>query len=60
MINLIRDPNGESVMGPSISADKAIHIPSKPTTEPASQHDEVVQLKRRVLELEKKLQYHGN
>ena len=44
-------------MGPSTTADTAIHVRKISTIANASQHDEVVQLKRRVFELEKEL--HG-
>lgn len=63
MVHLIRDPKGESVMGPSTTADTAMSIQTKPTstTVPPSQQDleEVAQLKQRVLELERKLHDKG-
>ena len=56
MVNLIRDPKGESVMEPSNSTDKAmqqqIQILKLPSS---SQQDEVARLKQRVTELEKEL-----
>ena len=58
MVNLIRDPKGESVMEPSNSTDKAVQQQIqilKPLT--SSQQDEVARLKQRVTELEKEL--HG-
>ena len=58
MVHLIRDPKGETVMGPS--TDTAISIHTKPTAAngPSSQ-DDVSQLKQRILELERKLQDNG-
>ena len=58
MVNLIRDPKGESVMEPSSSTDKAMQQQIqilKPLS--SSQQDEVARLKQRVTELEKEL--HG-
>ena len=57
MLHLIRDPKGETVMGPSTTADTAVHIQIKPLsmTGPTSQQEEVAQLKQRVLELEREL-----
>ena len=57
MLHLIRDPKGETVMGPSTTADTAVHIQTKPLsmTGPTSQQEEVAQLKQRVLELEREL-----
>ena len=56
MVNLIRDPKGESVMEPTNSTDKAmqqqIQILKLPSS---SQQDEVARLKQRVTELEKEL-----
>ena len=59
MVDLIQDPKGESVMGPS-TADTATSIHTKPTAAngPLSQ-DDVSQLKQRILELERKLQDNG-
>ena len=56
MVNLIRDPKGESVMDPSNSTDKVMQQQIqilKPLS--SSQQDEVTRLKQRVTELEKEL-----
>ena len=61
MVNLIRDPKGESVMEPSGSTDKAMQQQIqilKPLS--SSQQDEVARLKQRVTELEKELHVKGN
>ena len=60
MVNLIRDPKGESVMEPSASIDKAMQQQIqilKPLS--SSQQDEVARLKQRVTELEKELYSKG-
>ena len=61
MVHLVRDPDGESVLGQTTTVDShtaaPVHIRTQLTTAPASQYDEVVQLKKRVLDLEKEL--HG-
>ncbi len=58
MVNLIRDPKGESVMEPTSSTDRAMQQQIQTLKPPTlSQQDEVARLKQRVTELEKEL--HG-
>ena len=61
MVHLVHDPKGETVMGPSTTADTAVYIQTKPmsTTGPTSQQEEVAQLRQRVLELERELHAKG-
>ena len=61
MVHLIQDPKGETVMGPSTTADKVMNVQTRPTstTGPPSQQEEVAQLKQRILELERELHDKG-
>ena len=64
MVHLIRDPDGKSVWShtghtTTVDTAAAVHVQTKSTTAPASEIDEVVQLKKRVLDLEKELHEKG-
>ena len=61
MIHLVRDPSGDSVFGPTTTTidTSAMHVTTKSTALIQGQRDEVVQLKQRVLELEKELNGKG-
>ena len=61
MIHLVRDPTGESVFGPTTTTidTGAMHVETKSTALTEGRRDEVVQLKQRVLELEKELNGRG-
>ena len=61
MIYLVRDPSGDSVFGPTTTTidTAAMHVQTKSTALTEGQRDEVVQLKQRVLELEKQLNAKG-
>ena len=61
MVHLIQDPKGETVMGPSTTADKAMNIHTRPTstTGSPSQQEDVAQLKQRILDLERELHDKG-
>ena len=54
MVHLVKDPKGETVFEPSSSTDRKLNIvPTK--GEVTGQVDEIIGLKQRISELEKKL-----
>ena len=59
MVHLARDPKGETVLDASSTTDRRLSIiPTKHVSksEVTSHHDEVIGLRQRISELEKKLE----